>query len=206
MTTLELDSSVPRKGRSAVTTEDLDVALTAQFAVAWAGEGGEEKRLAWWRSDLISEFGGEDLFRRLLPSTWEWAVLQGAREAARRKDAELRGKDHNPDRILSLYSLGFELDERIDERLQDLKRAGQPPKEALPALGELMAQHPWKPERFLDWVTSHGEVETTVTPTGRAIAGEPPQALGDMIPKLVAGLAPLAESYPLPHFRRAPRK
>ena len=29
--------------------------LTVQFAVPWAGEGGEEPRLAWWRSDFISE-------------------------------------------------------------------------------------------------------------------------------------------------------
>jgi hypothetical protein len=37
---------------------DLDAALTAQFAVAWAGETGEEPRLGWWRTDLVSEFGG----------------------------------------------------------------------------------------------------------------------------------------------------
>lgn len=205
MTPLELDTQAPPKRRAAAKIEELDVALTAQLAVAWAGEGGEEKRLAWWRSDLLSEFGGEDLFRRLLPNTWEWAVLQGAREAARRKDAEVREKDHNPDRILSLYSLGFELDERIGERLQDLKQAGRPPNKALPVLGKLMAQ-PWKAERFLDWVKSHGAVETTVTPVGRCIAGEPPQALGEVIHKLLAGLAPLAESYPLPHFRQAPSK
>lgn len=64
------------------TTRDLDTLLIAQLAVAWAGEGGEEPRLGWWRSDLVSEFGGHDLFQRLLPHTWEWAALQGAREAA----------------------------------------------------------------------------------------------------------------------------
>ena len=51
-------------------TSALDGALTAQLAVAWAGEKGEEPRLGWWRSDLASELGGEDLFRRLLPHTW----------------------------------------------------------------------------------------------------------------------------------------
>ena len=42
--------------------QEIDLVLTAQLAVAWAGEGGEEPRLAWWRSDLASEYGGEDLF------------------------------------------------------------------------------------------------------------------------------------------------
>ena len=113
---------------------DIDMALTSQLVVAWAGETGEERRLGWWRSDLASEYGGEDLFRRLLPSTWRWAALQGAREAARRVDAELRRRDHEPDRIVSLFSLGFELDERIEERLADLKRSGRTPDEALPGL------------------------------------------------------------------------
>ena len=43
---------------------EIDSLLTAQIVVAWAGEGGEEKRMGWWRSDLISEFGGEDLIFR----------------------------------------------------------------------------------------------------------------------------------------------
>jgi hypothetical protein len=56
---------------SAPTVAELDLLLTAQLAVAWAGEGhvGEEPRLGWWRSDLTSEFGGRDLFQRLLPRT-----------------------------------------------------------------------------------------------------------------------------------------
>jgi hypothetical protein len=70
------------------TLEELDFALTAQLVVAWAGESGEEQRLGWWRTDLASEFGGEDLFRRLLPNSWPWATLQAVREAARRRDAD----------------------------------------------------------------------------------------------------------------------
>ncbi len=68
-----------------LTTLELDFALTAQLVVAFAGEtGGAEPRLGWWQSDLTSEFGGVDLLRRLLPTTWRFAVLQAAREAARR--------------------------------------------------------------------------------------------------------------------------
>ena len=67
-----------------IATSVLDKILASQIVVAWAGESGEEEpRLGWWKTDLKSEFGGEDLFRRLLPNTSEWAVLQAIREAAR---------------------------------------------------------------------------------------------------------------------------
>ena len=175
--------------------------LTAQLVVAGAGEGGEEKRVGWWRSDLISEFGGEDLFQRLLPYTWQWAVLQGAREAARATDAELRRRDHNPDRILSLYNLGFVVDERIDERFQELKQARRLPQDALPGLAEGIEAF-WQRAHFNDWVVGHGDAETVATSVGRRLKGEPPASLDLLVRRLVAGLAPLADSYPLPHFRR----
>ena len=179
----------------------LDQILTAQLIVAWAGEGGEEKRMNWWRSDLASEFGGEDLFQRLMPATWQWAVLQGAREAARRADAELRQRDHDPDRIVSLYSLGFALDERIDERLQELKQARRTPQAALPGLAAAITTT-WNRARFQDWVAGHGDVETVAAPIGRRLKGEPPASLDLLVPRLVAGLLPLADRYPLPHVRR----
>jgi hypothetical protein len=179
---------------------DIDTALTSQLVVAWAGETGGERRLGWWRSDLVSEYGGEDLFRRLLPGTWRWAVLQGARETARREDAELRRQDHDADRIVSLFSLGFELDERIEERFQDLKCSGRAPDEALPGL--VVVSEDWHRDRFWDWVIGHGEADVAVAPVGRRLKGTPPIALDQLVRKLVAGLAPAAETYPLPHFRR----
>ena len=43
----------------------LDKILALQIMVAWAGEGAcEPKRLDWWRTDLIDEYGGGDLFTR----------------------------------------------------------------------------------------------------------------------------------------------
>lgn len=189
-----------RKERLPLPLSELDLALTAQFLVAWAGEAGEERRLGWWRSDLVSEFGGMDLFQRLLPNTWHWATLQAARETARRIDAELRRQDHNPDRILSLFNLGFELEEHLEERLQELKRAGTSPDKALPGLA-LMARD-WSPKSFWDWVDGHGEVSTTLTPTGRRIKGEPPATLASLVHALVAALAPQSDAYPLPHFVR----
>ncbi|MGY1900773.1 BREX-6 system BrxE protein [Nocardia gipuzkoensis] len=190
-----------RSERTPLPMSDIDAALTSQLVVGWAGETGEERRLGWWRSDFVSEYGGEDLFRRVLPGTWRWAVLQGAREAARRKDAELRRHDHDPDRIVSLFSLGFELDERIEERFQDLKRSGHAPIQALPGL--VVVRDEWHRDQFWDWVVGHGEAEAVASPVGRRLKGNPPLAVGQLIRKLVAGLAPAAETYPLPHYRRA---
>jgi len=197
---LDAENTSARAERPPVPLTELDLALTAQIVVAWAGESGEDRRLGWWRSDLISEFGGQDLFRRMLPSTWAWAVLQGAREAARRQDAEMRRQDHDPDRIVSLYGLGFELDERIEERLMDLKRSGSAPKVALPGLAIL--DEPWSTTGFADWVNGHGVIQTATVPLGRWIKGEVPVALDQQVKRLVAGLAPVGERYPLPHFRR----
>jgi hypothetical protein len=186
--------------REPIPMSDIDMALTSQLVVAWAGETGEEHRLGWWRCDLASEYGGEDLFHRLLPSTWHWAALQGAREAARRIDAELRRSDHEPDRIISLFSLGFELDERIEQRLADLKLSGRTPHEALPGLE--VTNDGWHLGSFWDWVSGHGEAGGTASPVGRRLSGNPPAAVGQQVRRLVAGLAPAAENYPLPHFRR----
>jgi hypothetical protein len=169
--------------------------------VAWAGEGGEEPRLSWWRSDLTSEYGGEDLFQRLLPRTWRWATLQGAREAARRRDAEARQKDHDPDGLLSIFRLGFAIDERLDERFHELKASEKNPLEALPALGEVIGDD-WRAERFARWISAHGKPDTATAPVGRKLKGEPPESPAVLVEKLVAALAPLGDHYPLPHFRR----
>lgn len=202
MNLFDLDTPQIDRERAPIPPSDLDFVLTAQLVVAWAGEGGEEKRLGWWRTDLVSEFGGEDLFRRLLPHTWEWAVLQAAREAARRTDTELRRRDHNPDRFLSLYSFGFEVDEHLEERFQDLKRSGQKPYAALPQLSDGI-RRPWDRGQFEAWLSGFGPVETTATPTGRRIAGDPPPSIMQQALKLVGALAPLGASYPLPHFFRS---
>lgn len=192
------DNATPK---APLPTSMVDAILTAQLAVAWAGEGGEEARLGWWRTDLISEFGGQDLFKRLLPNSWDWAVLQATREAATRHDATLRAQDHNADGLLSLFSLGFEIDERVDERLAELKRAGSPPKEALPMLGEVLSEV-WCREDFVAWLEGHASVDTTVAPVGRRIKTPPPSSPEAVVSQLVAALLPLSDSYPMPHFRR----
>ena len=181
-------------------SSEVDAALCAQLAVAWAGEGGEEPRLGWWRTDLVSEFGGEDLFQRLLPSTWRWATLQAAREAARRRDADLRRQEHDPDGLITLFHLGPELDERLDDRLQSLKHGDLAPHDALPALRHVVTTA-WRRDVFADWVAGHGAPDTTTTPVGRRLRGDPPP-LDRLVPNLVAALTPLADTYPLPHYRK----
>lgn len=194
-----------------VPMSDIDAALTAQLIVGWAGESGESgdtggsdegPRLGWWRTDLASTFGGHDLFKQLLPHTWEWAALQGAREAARRTDTLLRGQLSDPDQVLSLFSLGFEIDERIEERLQDLKRSGGTPADSLPEVRHVVSKQ-WDPSLFSDWVAGHGEVTHEGALIGRRLRGAPPAGLTEIVEKLVAGLAPVGDSYPLPHFRRS---
>jgi hypothetical protein len=201
MSVFDVENAPIRSERPPLPLSDIDLALTSQLVVAWAGEAGEEGRLGWWRSDLVSEYGGEDLFRRLLPHTWRWAVFQSARETARRQDAEIRRQDYDPDRIVSLFSLGFELDERVKERFQDLKRSGRAPDEALPGLA--IVSEGWHRDRFWDWVIGHGAADAVASPVGRRLKGSPPTALDQLARKLVAGLAPEAKAYPLPHFRRA---
>jgi hypothetical protein len=196
-----------RQGGQPATSSELDLALTAQIAVAWAGEGGEEPRLSWWQTDLVSEFGGEDLLKRLLPRTWPWAMLQAVREAARRKDEELRGKASDPDQLVTLYRFGFELDEQIDERLLVHKRSGLPPAEALPGLEDVLGStlhQPWDRAQFQEWVEAHGPLQAEAAPTGRLLRGGVPGGLDRRVAQLVAALAPLADSYPLPHFRVKP--
>ena len=217
MSLLELDPSPERTGAysprstpgpgAVVTSSDLDQALTAQIVVAWAGEGGEEPRLGWWQTDLVSEFGGEDLLKRLLPRTWPWAMLQAVREAARRKDEELRGKASNPDQLVTLFRFGFMLDEQIEERLQFHKLSGLAPAEALPGLAEVLGStlhQSWDKDQFQGWVEAHGPVQSEAVPTGRLLKGAMPAGLDRRVAQLVAALAPLADSYPLPHFRVKP--
>jgi hypothetical protein len=152
---------------------------------------------------MASEFGGEDLFRRMLPNTWRWAVLTAAREAARKADAESRREAHDADAFLSLFGLGVELDRRLDERLADLTRSGQDPQTALPGLEPWLGK-PFDREAFFAWTRKQGDPSTTPSPVGRRLRGAPPDAIEQVVGGLVAALSPPGPSYPLPHFKRAP--
>ncbi len=180
----------------------LDKILELQLAVAWAGEASTDPpRLRWWRTAMNDEFQGEDLFRRLAPKTWRWAALESARQAAKRVDDRHRRAADDADHLLSLFRLGFEIDEQLDDRLRQLKQSEVPPSEVFPDLTELMSE--WSPDRFGTWLATHTESKFTATATGRRLQGEKPTQPSEVAEKLVAALRPLADEYPLPYFRTA---
>ena len=47
-------------------------------------------------------------------------------------------------------------------------------------------------------------MQAEAVPTGRLLKGAMPAGLDRRVAQLVAALAPLADSYPLPHFRVKP--
>lgn len=181
------------------TDATLDAILALQFTVAWAGEGRcEPKRLGWWDTDLIDEEGGGDLLARLLPQTHAWASLEAVREAARQVDARARGKMADPDKLRTLFFLGFELDERLGDRLASLKREGRAPAEALSLPLRLGAAFS---KDALTAALQGGDAVFTVMPGGRQLKGPMPESPDDVVRRLGAALVPLAEQYPLPFYK-----
>jgi len=179
---------------------EVDQILELQLAVAWAGEGDTEPpRLGWWRTALCDEYAGEDLLKRLLPRTWAWALLESVRAAARRVDERMRQRADDPDHFVTLFRLGFETDERLDERLLELKQSGEGLSQSFPSLGALLGG--WAPERFEAWL-AHGDAHPyEFTATGRRLKGK---ALEDPLANaraLARALLPLEQEYVLPHFR-----
>jgi hypothetical protein len=178
--------------------ESLDAILAIQLTIAWAGEGRcSPKRLGWWDTDLIDDAGGGDFFARLLPQTHAWASLEAVREAARRTDAKARGKMADPDKMRSLYFLGFEVDEQLGDRLAAHKRSGKKPAEALPLPLPLTAD--FSKDKLI--ATLQGDVPFTTVPNGRQLKGQRPEAPDALVKRLAAALVPLAEQYPLPFFK-----
>ena len=183
-----------------LTDVQLDALLTLQLATAWAGErSGDEPRLGWWATDMVSEFGGHALFARLTPRTARWAALEVAREAARRTDAAARARDANPDRLRSLFSLGFMVDEQLADRLALHKRSGEPPEVALPELGALLAR--WDRDAFAAWAKRWPASNTANEPSGRRLTSPMPDDLVEVARRMVHALIPLTDSYPCPHVR-----
>jgi len=180
----------------------LDAILALQLTVAWAGEGRcAPPRLKWWETDLIDEEGGGDLFKRLLPRTHAWASLEAVREAARRVDEKARGKMAHPDRMRTIFFLGFETDEQVGDRLAALKREGRTPAEALSFPLPLTAT--FYTAALVDALRglAEGEASFEVVPGGRQLKGARPEAPEALVRRLAGALVPVAAQYPLPFFR-----
>lgn len=183
------------------TPTNIDEILALQLSVAWAGEGlSQPRRLGWWQTDLVDAEGGGDLLARMLPRTHAWAKLGAVREAARRVDERARRRSGTPDRLVTLFQLGFDLDEQLSERLRHHQRHQAAPSEAL---GERFVVTPTFDaaafERFVRQSAPAPSVETA--PEGRLLLGAPPEDPLEQVTRLVAALAPFSPDYPMPHYR-----
>jgi len=184
---------------SLITDNALDAILATQLTVAWAGEGRcKPRRLGWWETDLIDEAGGGDFLARLLPQTHAWAALEAVREAARRTDGKARAKMAAPDKVRTLFFLGFEADEQLGDRLVALKREGRPPTVALPLPVPLTSD--FSKEKLIG-ALGGGDASFSVVPGGRQLKGPKPDASDAMVRRLAAALVPFAEQYPVPFYK-----
>jgi len=193
--------TVPTRMPAPVSNAVLDAVLSVQLLVSWAGESaGDSPRLGWWRTDLVDPLGGGDLLARLCPKTHAWSGLEAAREAARRVDEKARGALAAPDDLRTLFFFGFEVDERLAERLADLKRSGRPPADAL-RLSQPGAT--FSREALIAALAPPGSrgVRFEVVPGGRRVLGPQPEVPDQLARNLTAALVPLADRYPLPFYR-----
>lgn len=193
----------------------LDTVLTIQLVVAYAGESCPDKpRLAWWDTDIVSRDGGLDLLRRLYPRTWRWAALRAVRATARAIDHAAR-KLHaaEPDHIVSLFHLGFALDEALDDHLDQLAATHpEDPTQALPDLPPLVdldGRRAFDRKAFEAWLGAPPpprSIESTaigrrlLSPASPSTTPPLTSALLDHVLALRAALAPLPATYPLPYF------
>jgi hypothetical protein len=137
---------------------------------------------------------------RLLPQTHAWAALEAVREAARRSDQKARFKMADPDKMRTLFFLGFEIDEQLADRLAALKRGRRSPAMALPLPIPLTAD--FSKETFLGAVQGE-DTAFRIVPGGRLLKGGDSAAPDALIRRLAAALIPLAAQYPLPFFQLA---
>lgn len=180
--------------------ETLDAILALQLSVAWAGEGrSEPKRLGWWQTDLVDDEGGGDLLARLLPRTHAWAKLEAVREAARRVERGRR-RSGAPDNLVTLFHLGFDLDELLAERLEHHRRHHATPSDVLGT--RLVIAPRFDRAAFETFVRQLGpSPDVEDSPEGRLLRGAPPEDPLERVTRLVSALAPLSDSYPVPHYR-----
>jgi hypothetical protein len=179
----------------------LDDILAVQFLVAWAGEKrSKPPRFGWWDTDLVDEAGGGDLLARLAPRTHAWAALEAVREAARRVDAKARERHGEPDRLRTIFFLGFELDEKLGDRLAAHKRGARPPVEILPLPFALGGEFP-RESVIAALAPAGAPAFEKVPPVGRQLKGQAPGAAAALVRALAAALVPPADEYPMPFFR-----
>jgi hypothetical protein len=185
----------PKDGLS---SKQLDPILAVQLTVAWAGEsGGDPPRLGWWETDLVDADAAGDLFARLLPRSQQWAGLESVRAAAIRVDNRRRAALASPDKVRTLFHLGFRIDEQLRDRLLFHKRHGSSPASVFGK--EFGVSNKYSRPSFEAYLGQFAKARMKVIPGAREIA-----AIGgsvtDQILQLASVLAPLSNEYPLPFF------
>lgn len=186
-----------------LSADALDDILALQLTVAWAGEkNARPARLSWWRTDILDEAGARDLLSRLTPRTQEWAALEAVREAAWRVDERMRLRSAVPDRTVTLFHLGFELDEQLDERLASHKRGGVPPAESIAARAAWGIARSFNGTAFEAWCGSQAaRSKAEDTPDGGRRLLASPVDPRERARALVSALVPFSSEYPMPHVR-----
>ncbi|MCU0565458.1 MAG: BREX-6 system BrxE protein [Oculatellaceae cyanobacterium Prado106] len=184
-----------------MTNSAIDLILALQITVAWAGEGlCDPQRLDWWRTDVVDEDGGRDLFQRLFPKTFQWTSLEAVRQVAVQRDRQLRLDMAQSDQVRTLFFLGFELDEQLADRLMTHKRNGEAPQTILPL--PLDFKKGFSEADFEAALRVPGQaIEFQVSPSGRELKGAMPESPELWIRNLAAALLPLNHRYPMPFYR-----
>lgn len=184
-----------------MTDSAIDLILALQITVAWAGEGlCDPQRLDWWRTDVVDEDGGGDLFQRLFPKTHGWTSLEAVRQVAMQQDRRMRSGMAQPDQVRTIFFLGFDLDEQLADRLIVHKRNGEPPHDVLPLPMDLKRIFS-EPDFKVALQVPGQEIKFQVSPSGREMGGEMPESPELWIRNLAAALLPLSDRYPMPFYR-----
>lgn len=190
-----------------VPPEELDQILALQLLIAWAGEtpGGAHPRLGWWKTDVIDDEGGGDLWKRLLPRTHRWAGLDAARRAAYRTDEALRRPAKNADHQRTLFHFGFEVDEALDERLAHHVLEAKTPSDVFPLLRTLEGH--FNRSTVLKALAVGAEAAAfKAVPGGRQLKKVANESLPVLAHRLAAALLadPVSTAYPVPFVLEEP--
>ncbi len=192
-----MNSAAPSVLTTALSERELDEIFSWQSLVAWAGEArAEPTRMRWWQTDITDPNGGGDFVRRLLPRTHAWAALRAAREAARRTEFKYLSRLGGTLRTRSLFWLGAEIDEAVEDRVDHFVLEDKRPEDVLPLP---MALDRWDRARFEEVLRSAGAGSHKVVPDGREVSANAVTVAA--VKSLVSALAPLIEPYPMPFFR-----
>jgi hypothetical protein len=197
---IKLDPGKPT--RPVLSDSVRDTILAWQLTIAWAGEGlCEPQRLNWWRTDLVDDNGGGDLFQRLFPNTYAWACLEAVRQAAIQRDQQIRSGMAQPDGVQTLFFWGFDIDEQLSDRLTEHKYSASPPEQCLDL--PLALDQPFCQTTLETTLQIPGRpIQVTVVPDGRELGGALPQSPELRVRNLAAALLPLGAHYPMPFYRQ----